>query len=273
MTLGLLLEGLVQPFGVVFDTGMTIAIPPSLKVSVVSIAKPVSRLVLRVPVTPALGPVDALPLSHWRRSIIAAGGRILPEPGLRLAPRQSVPARGLRFVALLVSRTVIKVTTAALSAFSIVPIPYPPIVFPAAKAVASTDATHAAVEALGALMAKALARFHGAPALVVLVLVAASPEAIVSAVSCVPAKPVASILRVVGAVAEIEAVGTILSVRVPESLLGVASSGVAYRGGRCRCEAGPWGTEDELVRVCVGVGQPRGVQTRARQSLVLVPLE
>jgi hypothetical protein len=128
-------------------------------------------------------------------------------------------------------------TVRGLSVFALIALPYSPVV-PADKAVAAgtgananTTTAHASLEAFGALMTKALARFHGAPALGVIVLITTLPEAIVSgipSVSPVPSKPVASILRVVGAAAKIEAVGTILSLRISEPLLSFAGSAIAH---------------------------------------------
>jgi hypothetical protein len=83
------------------------------------------------------------------------------------------------------------------------------------------------MKTFGTLVTKALARFHSAPALTVLILVAASPETVVSAVPCSSAKSVAATLRVVGPVAEVETVSTILSLWIPESLLDITRSGVA----------------------------------------------
>jgi hypothetical protein len=78
---------------------MAIAIPSSLKVSVVSVvpvasvasvasvAISVVRLVLLgFPVAPALGLLDALPLGNGG-SVGAGARRILLEPGLQLAAR------------------------------------------------------------------------------------------------------------------------------------------------------------------------------------------
>jgi hypothetical protein len=76
MALCFLLGGLVKPLRVVLDTAM--AVPPPLVVSVVSVAVPIVRLVLRLSVAPALDPVNAFPLGHG--SIIAVASRILPEP-------------------------------------------------------------------------------------------------------------------------------------------------------------------------------------------------
>jgi hypothetical protein len=82
VALGLVLERLVQPLRVVLDTRMAIAIPPSLKVSVVTVAIPivVGFVVFRIPVAPALGLLNTLPLG-FGRSIRAAASRVLPEPG------------------------------------------------------------------------------------------------------------------------------------------------------------------------------------------------
>jgi hypothetical protein len=216
---------------------MAIAIPSSLKVSVVSVvpvasvasvasvAISVVRLVLLgFPVAPALGLLDALPLGNGG-SVGAGARRILLEPRLQLAARQSILARGIRILALLVLRMTVKSAVTAVGALSVIPHPAGGVVA-AAEALggADADAAHASLEALGALGTKALARLHGAPALGVLVLVTASAQRIVSAIPHVSAEPVAGGFRIVGAVAEIKAVGTILSLRVPESLLDFAST-------------------------------------------------
>jgi hypothetical protein len=72
------------------------------------------------------------------------------------------------------------------------------------------------LETLGTLVAKALARRHGVPAFAVL------------ALARLPAGGIVSAVRIVGAVAEGEAVGTILSLLAPESLLDVTSSNATH---------------------------------------------
>ena len=155
----------------------------------------------------------------------------------------------------------VEVAVATVAAFSVISVPQSSVV-PAAKAVVAASATastrtttaaaaaaaaaHASMEAFGALMAEALARPHGAPAIAFVVLVATPPEAIVSGIPPVPAKPITGTLRVVSA-AKVEAIAAILSLRVPQPPVGVARSAVARRrGGR---KAGPRGAEDYVIWV------------------------
>lgn len=186
------LGGLVQPLGVVLDTVMTVTIPPSVEISIVPVAKPVIRLVLRIPLAPVLGPLDALPLGH-RGCVRVTAGCVVSEPGVRLSAPESVPPWGLGLVAVLIARPMLKIAVISAAGVPIVAVPCPASVVPGAKAVISA-AAHAAVEALGALVAEALARLHGAPTVAVLILVRPPAEARDPALSPISPEPVAGIV-------------------------------------------------------------------------------
>jgi hypothetical protein len=99
MALSLFLGGLVKPFWLILDAGL--AIPSSLVVPVIAITLSVAKPVVGVTVTPALGPLNALPLRHW--GVIVAAVRAILEPRVRLAPRQPIPAKRVGLIAVLVS--------------------------------------------------------------------------------------------------------------------------------------------------------------------------
>ena len=84
MALGLDVGCLVQPFRIVLNTTVAIAIPSPVVISIITVAISVAGPVLGIPVAPALGLLDALPLGHG--SIIVAARRAIPEPRVGLAP-------------------------------------------------------------------------------------------------------------------------------------------------------------------------------------------
>jgi hypothetical protein len=177
-------------------------------VSVVAIATVVTVVVVKrigvlvVAIPPALGAVYALPIRELR----LLDGLVL-EPWFRLAPKQAVAGPslclfGIGATTLGLLTLVVAVTRLAVEGDAV--------------------ATHATLEALGALSTEALARLYGAPALVILVGVVAASAAKVESASRVSESVIALSVAVA---AEVEAVAVFaILVCVEGSATGVPQS-------------------------------------------------
>lgn len=232
MASSLLSSRLVEPFRLALGPMIT-TVPATLIVTAAGLL--LGRCRIPVPISPALGAVDALASRHGR--LFTGSGGIILEPGLRLAPAKAISGSGFSLVVVLVLFMVVEVALGSLSvAFSIAVTGSPVVGEPIA-----TTGTHATMEALSALMSEALAGLHRAPSLIVLVIVATTTEVAVSRV----AEP----LRLGGitiTVAEIEAAWGIGVLEVFVVLKGLAT--VVAQG--CRSKGSSRGAKDDLVWVC-----------------------
>jgi hypothetical protein len=208
MTLRLFLGGLIQPFRLPFHTMLPVALPTAI---ICPVIRPVGVLingfVLRVAVSPALGPVNTFALRKGRTLIVLLAR-------LRPGTIEAVPSRSIRLFAVFVPRMRIGVAVAAIATVSIVPIPEPPVLATAH----TVRPAHTAMEALGAFSAKALTWLHRTPTLAILVGVTASAEGTVCSAIL---KTVVGVIRLVCLVTEVESLRSVSGLDIPRGLLEV----------------------------------------------------
>jgi hypothetical protein len=145
----LLLERLVHPFRFSLDSLVVIAAPSSVVVAV--IVSVVERLCIPITFSPALGSVDSLSLL----GNVALGARFGLEPRLVFGSVQPIAGSSFSVIRFSVSSEVFEAAGRAISNGG--------FAFSGLSLIVSEIAAHASMEALSAIMTKALARLDCAP--------------------------------------------------------------------------------------------------------------
>lgn len=235
MALRLLLGRFVQPLGLSFHTMLAVAIPTAIIGPIIRpVSMLISRLFLRVSISPAFCPVNTFALREWGTLVG------LLETWFCPVAAETVPARSIGILTILLSDCLIGIAAATVAVFAIVPVSKSSIV----TTCGAVRDTHAAVEALSAFGAKTLARFHRTPAFTILVGVSPPAEGVIRPVVF---EPIIAIICIAGLVAEVESLRSVSGLGFFDTLFDLTELVVSH-GGR-RGEASPWGSKNDIIRV------------------------
>jgi hypothetical protein len=231
----LLLCRLVQPLRFTFHAMLPVAIPTAI---VGPIIRPVGMLInrpfLRVPISPALRPINAFALREWRSFAVFLETRLCPVAA------ETVPARSIGILTIFLSDSLIGITATAVAVVTIVPISESSIVTTSG----TVRPSHAAVEALGAFSAKTLPRFDRTPALAILVGISSPAKGVVRSVVL---KTITADIRLARLGTEVESLRSVSGLDILETLFDLAEL-VTSHGGR-RGEASSRRPKNDIFRV------------------------